>query len=260
MKKSIILILICVSGFVFAISNTNKITYSNENNTWTKSSFDDFEKELSDVQKFFSESIKFSVNVTHSTFKGINNNVAYEKKSGKFIRDGKSYRSSIMGMITIQNEKLKIIIDTVGKTILIASPDKLEPSNIVSLDYVQTKKNIKTVLKKTENNTKKYKLEYSFGQYLSSEITIGSDSNIKEIIIVFREKYHEVQGDKNSPMVNPKAVISFTDFKKNPSINKSVFDFSSYINISDKGAITGIKSYKNYNIVDTRYNYDPSKK
>lgn len=221
--------------------------------SWEKTDIADFEKNTKQAADFYKGLTKFSVNITHASYKGNTTTVAHEKVNGYFKRDGKNYKSSMMGILTIQNEKAKIVIDTTGKTILIASPDSFESSDIVSLEAIQAKKDLKTTSKKTEGKSTRYKLEYTSGKYSTCELLLDEEGAIKEIVFLFRDKYRMNPNDEKSEMVSPKAVISYTDLKKNPVINPSEFAISNYVDLSEKETPVGVKSYKEYRIVDTRY-------
>jgi hypothetical protein len=254
MKK--IILVGCITFCIIAVAKINSISYNfaQNGNGWEKIEITDFENNTKHVADFYNGLTKFSINITHASYKGHSSLVAHEKMSGYFKRDGKNYKSSMMGILTIQNEKAKIVIDTMGKTILVAHPDSFEPSDVVSLEYIQGKKNLKSTTKKTEDKSVRYKLEYKTGRYSACEILLSNEGSINEIVFLFRESFRVNPSDENSEMASPKAIISYKDLKKNPVFDKAEFDFSNYINGIETGTPVGVKKYKDYKIVDTRYN------
>jgi hypothetical protein len=259
MKK--IILVSCITFCIIAvakINSRNSFITSPTSESWEKIEITDFEVNTKQVAEFYNGLTKFSVNITHASYKGHSTLVAHEKMSGYFKRDGKNYKSSMMGILTIQNEKAKIVIDTMGKTILVAHPDSFEPSDVITLEYIQGKKNLKSTTKKTEDKAVRYKLEYTSGKYSACEILFSNEGAINEIVFLFRESFRVNPIDENSEMASPKAIISYKDLKKNPVFDKAEFDISNYINLPVKGEPVGVKNYKEYKIVDTRY-YDSSK-
>jgi cobalamin biosynthesis Mg chelatase CobN len=220
---------------------------------WITLSSVEFEKVFHAQENIFKKSNSYSMNIKHTSFEGHESVVHYEQVTGFIHRDGSNYHSLILGQRTVQNEKIKLVIDSAEKSILITTPDKsFDPITEDALKKSMEGCNIiKTRALSKDANA--YRLEYKKGNALeATEYFTAEGGRITKMVMYYSELTYDPGFREKLEKYKPRVEIEFGDFKTGVRFNfKNEFDETHYI-VFDGKKYSGAGDYKNYHVFDTR--------
>jgi hypothetical protein len=221
---------------------------------WKTITIDEYEKKCLQVEEFYKKHTKYSVNVLHSSYQGHASNAKlYERSEGYFRRDADQFHSYLLGIHTIQNETVRIIVDSVQKTIHVSNVEKLSTEQAMPVSWMFSKKSIEKCYEIPFGKSRVYKLSFpKGGSYTSFEIKISEKMNIEEIVFYYSSSYPSDPGNPKSPKVSPKLVISFSGFSQTTPITKNDFSTQRYITIDKNNKILPTSAYQSYRLMDAR--------
>jgi hypothetical protein len=193
----------------------------------------------------------FIVGVTHRTFQNYETTKWAFQYDGYVKKQGKNYRSLLMGLQTIQNEKYKIVMDTVKQIILVSSPtEQIDLGNYAAQNekMLEACKEIKT---KTEPERTLF--QFAFNEkmpYSKSELAFNKDM-LPHYIKIYLNRQVKVKVDGVEKMEKPRVEINYTNYNKNAKITSGEFSEKKYFTeVNSKLQLT--EMYKSYMIKDLR--------
>jgi len=197
--------------------------------TWPVCDLADFTSAIEKVNKnCFSNS--FNADFTYFLYHDHATKLPVDQEKGYFKRFGNMYLSYNMGIYSIQNAKLKIVIDSVSKMVIIKNPDKyLEqaPGNEIISKILKASA---TVRFKKIDNVRYYFIDTDEKQNMASYIiSIKPDDTIYELCIYYfndPNKYTAEYGGKITPeseKIKPAMKIVFNKFIKNSGLTSADF-------------------------------------
>jgi hypothetical protein len=221
--------------------------------SWTEISMNEYDKIMEKAATFFEGKTPFSLDVQISSFKTHTDKSAYETQSGYFIRSGNNYHQYMLGMHTIQNKTYKFVLDSAEKNIMVAAPAGQKDDDVFFAEYKQFKSKIKKVEKIEANDIQKLKVTFNDKfKVARMEIELDKTGMIKKSTTFFGVKVAEDPTDVNSPKSTPRLETIILNYKAGvkPDYEKE-FSEASYFAVIN-GKLTGVKSFRNYYIKDTR--------
>lgn len=221
---------------------------------WKEISLNEYEKAWNEFNKYYSSKKSYSVDITYTSYKGYDATKEHEQMKGYHKKDGSNFHNYIMGIRTIQNHQVKLTIDSINQSILVSDPDITKPIDGPVLSYEQMKKKVKSYkFHQQADGTLNYRVEYQKGtSFTATEIKASKDYFIKEIILFYSGEYNTDPDDENSKKTNPKLAITYSNFKKDITINKNEFNIKPYVIIDNENKIKLSELYKNYELLDLR--------
>ncbi len=242
---------IAVSVAAFFIFSALSFT-DNNGLSWQTLSKQEFSSIFKKQEKLNKDIGSYSVNVKHASYENHTAAAPHEQSEGYFHKSGSSYRSSMLGMMIIQNSKIKLVIDTGGKHIMIADPDK-------AFEYMDSDKLEQSLLvcdnikSRISDNGRIYRIEYQAGSpFAAAEYTTAKSGMINKIVLFYNEFETQEKWSELSQKIKPRVEITYTDFKKNVKFEKDAFSESKYTTLRD-GKYVAAGDYKNYKVFDTRF-------
>lgn len=221
-----------------------------QNSEWKELTKDQASKELNSVLNWFSATENYSVGLTHASYKDYTTTVPYEVQKGYLKKYKRNYHSLIAGIHTVQNEKYRIVADTIKKYMMLANASELLLESI-GMEQLLLKLELCSSIKTlTKSNEILYRLEYNKQNMQRMDIKINKDGLIKEIVYYLNK---EIKNEDRSSysFVQPRLVITLDNYKLNVKYNPIEFSESSYITWKDSKAIaTG--RYSAYEFFDSR--------
>jgi hypothetical protein len=164
--------------------------------------------------------------------------------TGKIIKDGENYYSSIMGVTSITNDKYQYMMDEGQKIILI--------QNKAPLDYFQQ---FNMPFLSTEKLQDQY--EFSFENVKKSiliTITPKNDSKYKEIKVKVDSRKYFLQEVHSYYNIEKNLVIAshiyYTNSKFEQKVDQSFFDIGKYITIKNNKNVLTTPDYKKYELIN----------
>jgi len=222
------------------------------NNDWREINPENAANELIQINKRIMKNNKYSFNVNYTSFREHNETSAYESIYGIVIRDGINLYSKVNGALTIQNKKLRIVIDSAKQFIKITDPLEGQDPNFNMNDYVKVMGVCKSVKRKEQDKVIAYRFEpKATSGIVAQEIYMGEDFMNKSVIYYANE--HNVRENNKiiSQTVYPRLEINISNFKKLDKINIDTFNTDNII-ILNKKQIELKEKYKTFKFFDGR--------
>lgn len=193
----------------------------------------------------------FSVNVIQRTFQSHTTTKWAFQYEGFVRKEGNNYHTLLMDLHTIQNNKYKIIVDTVKKIILVSNPDKQVDFGSIS---PQTEKALESAMKvRHKTDHEKYHMEFTYpDSYPYHKIDmIYNKSKFPVSFNLFLNKSITSKSGSTEVTDKPRIEINYNDFKKEQKFAKTEFSEKKYFTeVNNK--ITLSQRYKTYKLKDLR--------
>lgn len=216
----------------------------------TQKEFDDANALTS---KFYSDHKHFYVEVTHATYKGHEAQVPYDQSAGYFYRDNDSYHSFFFGIHTIQNDKYKVTVDTLSKTISVADPTPSSEQDLMQTNYDNAHTYITSYEEAITDKGNLYRVKFNDVPAYSSYTMLQTDEGqLLEVTIYYRKAIAEDARDTASKKIKPKLSISYSGFNAKAVFDvKKEFDTSKYFTVTANKLVATTK-YLTFKILDKR--------
>lgn len=219
--------------------------------SWNAASLEQYEEHCKKISENYERLKSYSVLIQHSSFQGQNENSPLADQSEGFIKkEGIKFHSYLSGVRSVQNERIRVSVDTSQKILLLSEPEDLTKNEVVTNNWKITRKNIKGCLQKKIQDKTVYRVECISGPVLGIEMIVNASNLIDEITILYRSEYFSEQLNKS---VRPMLKIKYSQFTENPRFEKNDFSTEKYITIDKKGQIIPTQEYFSYKLIDTRY-------
>jgi|GEM_PF-6485381 len=221
---------------------------------WSKITRADFDKAMDNVETFFSTHQKYSFTVVHTSYKGYDASDAFDKMKGYFHRDGYNYHSMLVGIQTIQNNQIRVIVDTLNKSVMVTAPVVWKKTEVMMINYETASSFVTSYKMMSTVNGTLYRVEFndSLPRYTAYEVEVGKDNAIKTIVMYFKSSYKVDQAHPNAPLAHPKVRIDFEDYNEKAAFGKNEFDPSRYVT-EQGGKYVLSSAYKGYRLTDGRF-------
>ncbi len=215
-----------------------------ENLTWS-----DYQSLMDEVSRSYDDE-EYTLEMVYKTYKGRQLQTPFEV-SPSYTQRSKSYDYSYLkGIVTIQNEKMKITIDSNNQMIAINNGAPRVSQEEMMGQYAQSKDFIETMKVKEENGGKTIEITYKKGAPVEKvQIDISRKRRIAEVIVFYASpvEYEDDDGNLKSDFVILK--IEYKSFSnkhlyKEISLNEIIVD--------KKGSLSLSEGFKDFELVDLR--------
>jgi hypothetical protein len=209
---------------------------------------------LKEGMNWYGKQKNYQVNILYESFEDYVTLVPSDKSEGYYKQEGKNYHSFALGIHTIQNERMKLIIDSARKTMIISDKDTATRMSPYSSDEIlKLLSGTKGMLKQGIKEGVQYRIDCgknsSFERY---EFTIGKDNMLCKLCYYLREAIsHDVNNPKALKTM-PRAEIKFYNPVSKPALDyRKEFDESKYVVKKDNGYAT-TESFRKFRVKDLR--------
>jgi hypothetical protein len=218
--------------------------------SWSPATREELKASLEGMDKKMNAMDHYQVNITHLSYEDHASDLVHEKASGYYRRDKKCYHSLVLGIQSIQNENLRLVVDTVARRIIIGNPDaSLERQSSPELRDLAFDR-CKSISKSDDKNIRSYRMVFP-DDYSLSSCTISSDSQyrLQEILILYNRKVKNTEHKE----VKPKMKIIFSEWNESLRFQPGEFSEAPYL-IKDGNKYRLTNTYKAYKLIDQRLN------
>lgn len=226
-----------------------------QNNEWKLSSKEELMKQFEATRQWNRDYPCFSVDITHLSYEDYKSTIPTEKVEGFFHKCDNNYKSNILGIQTIQNEKYRVFIDSSKSLILIGNPTKENsyPTELYSESLLHECQSVKM---QESRLGKKYYLQFEEAAYINScEISINKDGSYKEIVLYFGKIVDKTEANFNAQIKRPRIKILFSNYVKNPVFNyNNEFSEANYFSYDVDKKLQPSNKYRDFKINDQRIN------
>jgi hypothetical protein len=210
-------------------------------------------KELIELNKRLVKNEAVSFKVAYISYKEHLETKPYETIKGSVIKEGKNVYSKINGALTIQNEYVRVVVDSAKRSIKLTDPlSGPEPQYDVS-EFAKVINMYKAVKRKEETKTIAYRFEPKTDKgIIAQEIYVGEDFLSKTVTFYINEHTIRQNNELIKEIVFPRLEICISDFKKLPEVNASIFSEKAILKI-EKDKVILQDRYKTFKFFDGRY-------
>jgi hypothetical protein len=200
------------------------------------------------MEQFYGQK-SYSLDVKYSSYKGHDSQVPEDVMNGYVVKENELQESYQLGIFSIQNEEIKVFLDSTEKYVGITFPDKgVAQGGFDEKTFEESKSRMDKVLLTYEGRDAIIQFQFKPGyEYSSIEMRIAPDGLIKETILYFSAdvEYEKASGEKSKEKV--KVVI-----KSSPSKRKIKNKVETVLK-QDGGSYQLTAPYSTYELMDFRY-------
>jgi hypothetical protein len=245
MKKSFYIIALLASILLVSYKSTDTI--------WQAIDLKTAAKELKDLQISYSKITNYSVKINYHTYDTKSNDDIHDKSNGYMIKSGIYSKSRLLGIYSVQNEKLRVTIDSSRKTIQVSNTFTIKDPGFSLKDYLKILSFCKTVKKVTENNLVGYRFETKNTEGLIAQELFIENGITKEVNAYYaNEHFFRTNNDLKKEIVYPRLQVLFTDFNPKIKMASSEFSYDNIIHLSNENKIKLTSNYTGYKLIDGR--------
>lgn len=203
------------------------------------------------INSFFVNTPSYSLTVTHASYEDYTTQTPVEISTGTFKKQDKNYHSFLMGMHTIQNNKYKVVVDTLNKRILVANPDQLTMMIYTADYYKQLLKNCTKIKKTTSGRYTFYKVELPAESQIGAyEFLVDEEGLAREVTWYYNTEIKKDDDDENSK-VKPRVSIRFSNYKIDPVFSAEAFSEENYFK-AETNKLVVTNNYSGFKLFDQR--------
>lgn len=248
MKKiNLLFPLICIlSCFAF----TEKKTAS-----WENVPKEEVLQSYQNAISWFLTTQNFRVDIDYASYADHTGIKPVDKSPGFYKRNKNNLVSSAMGITTIQNDRICLMIDSVSQLIILKRKTDLTEKLFDSKSLSALLDNVSALKKRkdAEGGTT-YRLEFKPNDlYEAFEFKLNEKGLFTKIISYYSRELQADEEDANSMRGKPRMEVTLKGYQANVKFNNEK-EFSEALYIKEeKGKISLKENYKNYELKDYRF-------
>jgi hypothetical protein len=249
MKKSvgILVMLIGIAG----MSKANAITIGPFPKSLVAATSNDLEKAekiLVDLNTYYLEHPNYEAGVEHSLYSNYNAQTADETYTGYYRHNKLKEHSVLMGIETIQNEQLRVVIDTNSKLVMVYNT--IPMANNPGIEIISALKLCSSIRVNDKGAKSTIELDFQDNQYPLSKMVIDI---VDHRLAVLEMWHNEAITDENGEIIKPKTKVSYTDYQENKKFSAKEFAIGHIVELKNS-VITPKAEFSLYRIMDLRTN------
>jgi hypothetical protein len=197
----------------------------------------------------------YSVNVVYTSYMNHTTTIPYDKSDGYYKRSGNNFSSSAMGVHVLQNDKIRITVDSVNQLIVINNSSEVSQAPVdISSFAMLLEKAVSIKKQRLANGVLTYKIDFDKSNiYKSYEFSLDEKGLLKNIKYYYNQELKADEEDENSVKGKPRIEITFNGYETNIKFNAEV-DFSEKKYLKEENNKIILKdSYKKFEIKDYRF-------
>jgi hypothetical protein len=208
--------------------------------------------------KWFIDHKKYEVSIHYESFADYESPISKDASEGYYRRSGSDSHSFALGIHTIQNERMKIVIDSSRKIIMISNRDTSERSSPYSYsDVIKMLENTKALSKQVTEKESTFRIEFNANSpYWRYEVVLDKGHQIKKIKMFLNTEVSPNEDDLKALKTKPRIELTLFNYKGEPAFTHSEFDESVYVSKKDDHFVATSR-YEKYRLRDMRVNKGP---
>lgn len=238
-KLGLILLLMLGSGMLMA------------QNDWQEITQDELVKVYSEIGDFYFENDSYHVKFKYMSFKGHNSMTPHDQSIGYLKRQGKLVCNETLGVKTIQDEKVKVIIDMSNKMIGVYHPEKMYYSEVTPEMNKRSLTLGDKFFKKEVTGGVRYKVIFKESSKIEmAEFAITDEKFLKEMTTYFASELE--WEDEKGEVKKSKAKLRIEyDLVSKGQLKENIEKTSHYVQVRGDKAVL-LNKYKGFELNDFR--------
>lgn len=239
-----------MKSFVFILLLIAITSSAYSQDRWATTTWEIFEQTFDKASVQYKAS-QYYVDLKYSSFKGLNSTQPFETSIGYYQKNGKFQQNYIMGITTIQDDKIKLTLDSINQIVAINYAVGDLNNTLSKEEFEQSKKMIETLKKGESESGIKFQVNYvPTSPVRTIEYSFNKKGELKSMSIYYAEQkeYEDEEGNVKKDHVWLK--IEFLRFenkiaKKELKISELVLESNNEFKLKPL--------YRDFELVDFRY-------
>ncbi len=245
--------LIVVNIFIFS-AVCFSFTQERKTDAWEIASKEEVIAVSQKYSEWFLKNLNYKVDINYTSFSDHNSTTAHDVFNGFYKRNNNNFHSLAMGVNTIQNERMKLSVDSISHFIVVNNKMTIDQTPVNTKSFSDLLDNVKSI-KKQKNSVGEitYHIEFKPNDmYSAYEFKI----NGKGMLVLMKYYYSkELKDETTSGDIikgKPRLEVSFNNYETNVNFNyEKEFSEKKYLKEEGKKIVlTG--RYKNFELKDYR--------
>ncbi len=201
---------------------------------------------LQKVLDFYNKTTEYTVQTKMLAFEDYVSNTPTDTSLGFYSRKGDCVTALSLGLRTIQDQSIKITVDSAQKIILLSAPETSFNTSIEHIKY-SIDRSIKIEYKALKNKEHFFFYYPEGSEYSKVKITIEPNGFISEYFL-----FYTIQDNMSEEVkvIKPRAEVYFYDFKI--KAKKEICSLDAYIQTKDSKTVLS-PAFQSYQLLDTRF-------
>jgi hypothetical protein len=239
----------------FIILDFSNLAFSLKSAGWDTSSKEELKTVYEKATAWFSSTSNCSVNIAYSSFSDHVTQKAYDHSEGFYRRDNQFVHVSSMGITTIQNKKIGLVVDSINQYLVLRNKAEIVSSPVDNNSLTELLNNVKAIKKQSiANGETAYRIEFRPNAiYEAFEFRINAKGLFTMITYYYDKEVQEDEDDPASLKGRPRMEIVFSGYQLNVKFDYDK-EFSEKKYLEEKtGKIILNKEYRNFEVKDYRF-------
>lgn len=209
---------------------------------------------------WFVQTPSYAFRMNYLSFKDHESPKALESSEGYYKKIKNSYSSEAIGIKIMQNEKLRVMLDTVGHTVTVTDPAALKPAAATAEELQALLAHAKALKKQALPTGTKYRLEFNkAARFEAYEFVIGEKGFLEQLIYYYPEtrEAKSSSSEKGASSLKPRLEIHLV-LCEAPSKFKSSESGEEVIAYDEQQRIGLRTKYKDFKLLDYRVKTKPT--
>lgn len=199
---------------------------------------------------------KFTVQMVYKYYYEYNATSPGETQTGVYYKNGAESYSKIMGIETIRNHKMSLVIQNDEKIMVVSNPVKDNGPMTIALD---TLVQICESFNRTElpDNQIKYELKFKSGiafEYTKMDVYIDKQNYyINKLVLYYSEQEMVLENPDETKTIHPKLEITYKGFNTNYASSPTLFSDTPYVVLVSQNKYKATPKYSGYQVYNQKF-------
>lgn len=217
---------------------------------------DNAQLDLKRISETYRSLNKIALSIDYKVFEDYYSSVPKESELGTYIKDGNNTYTELLGLITVQFEKEKILVNANEKLIIVVDHNiKADTGKFSIAIFNSILKEVGSISKKAiDAKLSKLTIDYTNTKvpYQKVELIYNTKTfRITKSVLYYRNKMVMDEEKKDAVGNTPRVEMLFSDINEKVINKSSVFDHSRYVKTNGK-VLTPGDAYLNFKVVNQK--------
>lgn len=234
-----------------------KRAFTQTSSAWQTVTKEEIIASYKNVWDWFVQTQNYSFQLKYTSYKDHVSGEVIESSEGSYKRSGLKYKTEAVGIKTIQNEKVKIVVDTADKMIALTNPSNLSPTMQSTDELKKLLENVRALKKKSIGKSIVYRIDFTKNElYEAYEFVVSEKGLVDRLVYYYSEQTEKDYGDGENEKaiefkMKPRLEIAFTNYVIQGKITETEFTDKSIV-LADNRKVILLDKYKAFQVKDYR--------
>lgn len=211
----------------------------------------DIKADIISTTKFYEEAQSLSMKMNYRFYADKTSTEVLEEYSGTYKTFGKYFFSDMLGVLSVQDSKLKIYVDKTAKIVMVSNTDTATHKSFSIGDLDKLLKIYSSVdYLGIQGNNKVYTYNYlpNKTEYDAIKIYIDKGQDyITKVVFYYNKNNNYYKANEQYP--NPRLEVTYSDVIRNKAASATDFNTTKYVTAAN-GKYSLSAQYKNYQLIN----------